>query len=163
MYVLSMKIKPTILKAYKIQRITIINGYFTTISGHTFANCIIIHKTEVQMVVLMCLTGLKSDWIEGYDTKSKYFQFCFFCNFVQKRHMRFCLLCHIFCTNKDLDSSSNSKWFSEAQFCEKQTYSWWNNGQTWYKMAIYQLVFFEGLPSRCEASIDIWDHIFWNN
>ena len=56
-----------------------INGYFTTISGHFFANCIFIfHKTEVQMVILMCLSGLKSDWFKGYNTKSKYFHFHFF-------------------------------------------------------------------------------------
>ena len=62
-----------------------INGYFTTISVHFFANCIFIfHKTEIQTVILMCLTGLKSDWFKGYDTKYKYFHFHFFFNFVQK-------------------------------------------------------------------------------
>ena len=49
MYVLSMKIKPTILKAYKIQRITIINGYFTTISGRIFANCIFIFQKSTHL------------------------------------------------------------------------------------------------------------------
>ena len=49
----------------------------------------IFHKTEVQTVNLMCLTGLKSDWFKGYDTKCKYFHFHFFCNFVQKHSFAF--------------------------------------------------------------------------
>ena len=36
---------------------------FTTISGHFFANYMVIfHKSEVQTVVLRCLTGLHLDW-----------------------------------------------------------------------------------------------------
>ena len=52
---------------------------FTTISDHFFANCMSIsHKTEVQTVILVYLTGLKFDWFKGYDTKCKYFHFWFF-------------------------------------------------------------------------------------
>ena len=41
---------------------------FTTISGHFFANCMsIFHKTEVQTVILVYFTDLKSDWFKGYD------------------------------------------------------------------------------------------------
>ena len=37
-----------------------------------FANCMaIFHKTEVQTVILMCLMGLNSNWVKGYDTKCK--------------------------------------------------------------------------------------------
>ena len=58
-------------------------GCFRTISGHFFANYMsIFHKSEVQMVILRCLTGLNSDWFKSYDTKCKYFHFWFFCNFV---------------------------------------------------------------------------------
>ena len=58
---------------------TITTAHFTTIFGHFFANCMsIFHKTEVQTVILVYLTGLKSDWFKGYDTKCKYFHFWFF-------------------------------------------------------------------------------------
>ena len=47
-----------------------INGRCRTISGHFFANCInIFHKTEVQTVILMCLTGQNLNWFKSYDTK----------------------------------------------------------------------------------------------
>jgi hypothetical protein len=36
---------------------------------------------------------------------------------------------HNFWTNQDLDSFSISKWPSEPQFCEKETYIWKKNGQ----------------------------------
>ena len=53
-------------------------GQFTTISGHFFANYInISHSTEVQTVILRCLTGLNLNWFESYDIKCKYFHFCF--------------------------------------------------------------------------------------
>ena len=67
------------------KQMTITNAPFTTISGHFSANCMFIfHKNEVQTVILMCLTGLKSNWFKGYDTKCEYFHFLFFCNFVPK-------------------------------------------------------------------------------
>ena len=50
--------------------ITIAN--FTTISGHFFANCMsIVHKTEVQMVILVYSTGmvLKCSFISCYILK----------------------------------------------------------------------------------------------
>ena len=35
-----------------------------------FANCInIFHKTEVQTVILVCLTGQNINWFKSYDTK----------------------------------------------------------------------------------------------
>ena len=37
----------------------------------------IFHKTEVQTVILRCLTGLNLDWFKSYDSKYKYFHFCF--------------------------------------------------------------------------------------
>ena len=36
------------------------------------------HKTEVQMVILRCLTGLNLDCFKSFDSKCKYFPFCFF-------------------------------------------------------------------------------------
>ena len=41
-------------------------------SGHFFANCMFVfHKTEVQTVILRCLTSLDLDWYTRYDTKRK--------------------------------------------------------------------------------------------
>ena len=38
----------------------VLNCCFTTISDHFFANCMLtFHKTEIQMVILRCLMGLK--------------------------------------------------------------------------------------------------------
>ena len=57
----------------------LINGCFMTISSQIFAIYIhIFHKTEVQMVVLRCLTGLNCNWFKSYDAKHKYFHFQFF-------------------------------------------------------------------------------------
>ena len=48
-------------------------GHFTTISGHFFANCMFIfHKTEVQMVILRCLTGLHLDWFRHYGLRCRW-------------------------------------------------------------------------------------------
>ena len=51
----------------------------------------IFHKTEVQVVILRCWTGLNPNWFKSYDTKRKYFSFCIF---------RFCKktphLCNVF-------------------------------------------------------------------
>ena len=47
-----------------------INGRCRTLSGHIFANCInIFHKTVVQKVILMCLTGGNLNWCKSYDKK----------------------------------------------------------------------------------------------
>ena len=57
----------------------VLNGLFTTISGHFSANYINnFHKTEVQMIILRCWTGLNLNWLKSYDTKHKYFHLCFF-------------------------------------------------------------------------------------
>ena len=60
--------------------------------GPFFAkDMVIFHKTEIQMVILRCLTGLHSDYFKSYDIKRKYFHFCLFCNFVQKQAFAFFL------------------------------------------------------------------------
>ena len=42
------------------------------ISGHFFAICMFIfHKTEVQTVILRCLTSLTLNWYKRYDKKCK--------------------------------------------------------------------------------------------
>ena len=84
-----------------------------TISGHFFANCMVIfYKTaEVQTAILMHLIGLNSNWFKGYDSKSKYF-LPIFGDFVKNTHMNFlhfCILCNNFRANWDLDSLSTSK------------------------------------------------------
>ena len=54
-------------------------GYFTTISGHFFAKYIyILHKTEVQIIILMCLTSLNPNWVKSYDINhKKFWRLCF--------------------------------------------------------------------------------------
>ena len=68
-----------------------------------FANYIdIFHKTEIQMVILGCLTALNPNWFTSYDTKSKYFHFRFVVILLKKTHLSFLpfrILCHNFCTN----------------------------------------------------------------
>ena len=61
---------------------TITNAHFTTILGHFSANCMFVfHKTEVQTVILRCLTSLSLDR-ERYNiknakkTKMEIFAFC---------------------------------------------------------------------------------------
>ena len=45
-------------------------GHFRTISGHFFANNMsIFHKTEVQTVILRCLTGLNCNWFKSYGLR----------------------------------------------------------------------------------------------
>ena len=47
-----------------------INGRCRSISGNFLANCInIFHKTEVQTVILMCLSGQNHNWFKSFDTK----------------------------------------------------------------------------------------------
>ena len=86
---------------------------------------LIFHKIEVQKVILVCLTGLKFIWFKGYDTECKYLYFWFFAILYKNRHLpllrflHFSVFCHNFCTNKDLDSLSTSKWPSASQFYER--------------------------------------------
>ena len=48
-------------------------AFFTTTSGHFFANCMVIfHKTEVQTVILRCLTGLHLYWFRHYDLRCRW-------------------------------------------------------------------------------------------
>ena len=118
--------------------ITIAN--FTTISGNCFVNCMsIFYKIEVQTVILVCLTGLKSNWFKGYDTKCKYFYFWFFAILYKNtllHFFHFFILWHNYCTNKDLDMLSTSKWPSEPQFCQRWTCICQKNGQKW----LYNLI-----------------------
>ena len=39
------------------------------------------------MVFLMGLTGLNLNWSKTYDSKCKYFHFCFLSDFVKKTHL----------------------------------------------------------------------------
>ena len=48
-------------------------AFFTTISGHFFANCTVIFcKTEVQLVILRYLTGLHLDWFRHYGLRCRW-------------------------------------------------------------------------------------------
>ena len=62
-----------------------------------FASCMFIfHKTEVQKVIFMCLTSLNLNWFKSYDTKYKYFHFCFLA-ILYKKHsfVFFAFLCFV--------------------------------------------------------------------
>ena len=53
----------------KTENLWLMNGGFTTISGHFFANYIkIFHKTEIQTVILRCLVCLNLNWIKSNNT-----------------------------------------------------------------------------------------------
>ena len=63
-------------------------GYFETISGHFFGNYInISHKTEVLIVVLMCLTYWNPYLIKNYNIKHNFCHFCFF-QFCKKKNWK---------------------------------------------------------------------------
>ena len=93
-----------------------------------FANFIsIFHKTEVQTVILRCLTNLNLNWYNSYDTKrknTKNANVCFHTKSQKNGNGNICVSCHNFWTNQNLDQLSTSKWPSEPQFCERWTYIW---------------------------------------
>ena len=62
----------------KNEKLQLVNGRFTTISGHFLAHHTCnFHKTQVQVVILMYITSPNLNWFKSYDTKSKYlFTFC---------------------------------------------------------------------------------------
>ena len=111
----------------------LINGHFTTMSGHFFANYMFVfHKTEVQVVILRCLKSPKPNWYNRYDTKRKYAKNaneCFCTKSPKIGNGNICSLCHNLWTNQILDLLSTSKWPSEPQFCERWIYSWQKYGQ----------------------------------
>ena len=119
-----------------LKKYQLINGHFTTIAGHFFAKCMyIFHKTEVQTVILKCLTSLNPNWYKSYDTKRKNARNaneCFCTKLPKIGNGNICSLCHNLWTNQILDLLSTSKRFSEPQFCERYTYSWRKNGQEWW-------------------------------
>ena len=49
----------------------------------------IFHKTEVQTVILRCLTGLNLDSFKTYDSKCKYFHICFLAILQKKNAFEF--------------------------------------------------------------------------
>ena len=58
----------SIVKQKKEEKLPFINDHFMTISGHFSASYIkILHKTEVQMVIFMCLMCLNLNWIQSYN------------------------------------------------------------------------------------------------
>ena len=78
-------------------------AYLKPISSHFIANYMIVfHKNEVQKIILICLMGLNSKWLNSYDTEHKYFHFRFFAILYKNTHLYFlcfCVLCHNFCTS----------------------------------------------------------------
>ena len=57
------------------KKLQLINSRFTIISSHFFASYIkIFYKTEVQTVILRCLTCLYLNWFKRYDRKRQKFK-----------------------------------------------------------------------------------------
>ena len=100
-----------------------------------FAFCMVIfHKTEIQTVILRCLTSLNLDWYRSYDTKRKNTKNTnvWFCTKPQKTwNGNICVLCPNFWTIQNLDQLNTSKWPSAPQFCERWTYTWQKTGWKW--------------------------------
>ena len=78
-------------------RMLLLNDCSMISSGHFFAICMsIFHKPESQTVILVYSTDLNPNLLKSYDTKSKYFHFLFFCNFVKKGSIGFFEFCFFF-------------------------------------------------------------------
>ena len=79
------------------KRMTTTIANFMTISGHFFANCMFIfHKTEVQTVILKCLTSLNPNWYKSYDTKrqnARNANECFCTKSQKNGNGNICILC----------------------------------------------------------------------
>ena len=61
------------------QNLLLINGCFTTIFVHFFANNKkLFHKTEIPTVILRCFSCLNYNWIKSYDVKHNVFHFASF-------------------------------------------------------------------------------------
>ena len=105
----------------------------------------IFHKTEIQTVILRCLS-LNINQYKFYETKHKNAKNakCFFLYKIAKRNGNeyVCILCLNFWTNQNLDLLGTSKWQSESQFWD--TY--------WQKMA----------KNGREMVLYEW-HLFWNS
>ena len=76
----------------------LINDNVTSICGHFFAICMFIfHKTEVQTLILRCLTSLNLNWYKIYDTKRKNAKNANVCFCTKSQTMEMdCVLCHNF-------------------------------------------------------------------
>ena len=83
---------------------------------------VIFHKTEIQTVILRCLTSLNLNWFQRYDEKhkkSKNENLHFFMYVIGTANENIWILCHNFWNNQNLHPLSISKWPSEPQFCER--------------------------------------------
>ena len=104
----------------------------------------IFHKTEIQTVILRCLTSLNLNWYKSYDTEGKNTNFanvCFWTKSQKNGNGNICVLCHNFWTNQNLNQVSTSKWPSELQFCERCTYIWQKMARNGLKTVIYKGTF----------------------
>ena len=143
----------------------LINGHFTTICGHFFAKYMFIfHKTEIQTVILRCLTSLNLNWYKSYDTEGKNTHFanvCFWTKSQKNGNGNICVLCHNFWTNQNLNQVSTSKWPSELQFCERCTYIWQKMARNGLKTVIYKGTFIsnQSLDSNKKAYSMLHAHL----
>ena len=119
-------------------------------SGHFFAICIFIfHKPQSQTVILVYSTDLNPNLLKKYDTKSKYFNFSFFCNFVKKGSIGFFEFCFFFAfcvitlvLIKIQTGSAPQNDRLNFSFVKDEHIVGEKTARNCHKMAIYQLLFF---------------------
>jgi hypothetical protein len=104
----------------------------------------IFHKTEIQTVILRCLTSLNFNWYKSYDTEhinTHFANVCFWTKLQKNKNGNICVLCHNFWTNQNLSPLSTSKWPIELQFCERCTYTLQIMAKNGLKTVIYKGTF----------------------
>ena len=119
-------------------------------SGHFFAICMsIFHKPESQTVILVYSTDLNPNLLKSYDTKSKYFHFLFFCNFVKKGSIGFFEFCFFssFCVItlvliKIQTGSAHKNDRLNLSLVKDEHIVGEKTARSCQKMAIHQLLFF---------------------
>ena len=116
-------------------------------NDHTwpFLPTAIFQITEIQMVILRCLTSLNLNWYKSYDTKCRNVKNTnvWFCTKYKKNgNKKICILCHSFWTNQNLCKLSTSKWLLLPQFFERWIYIWQKMAAHGPNIVVYQYLSF---------------------
>ena len=122
---------------------------------------LIFHKTEIQMVILRCLTSPNLNCYKSYNTKgrkAKNTNVCF-CTKLQKNgNWNICLLCHNFWTNQNLDHSSTQNDRLNLSFVKNEHT---NGKKKWLEMVVklsfvsifhFRLDYITNSPCSCCSS-----------
>ena len=127
----------------------------------------IFHKTEIQTVILRCLTIINLNCYKSYDTKHKNAKNAnvWFCTKSQKNgNGNICILCHNFWTNQNLDPLCPSKWPSGPQFCERLSCNWQINDQKWSKNGhLWVIDFQDFFFQNGNRTVCVFCCSFWSN